>query len=338
MFDDVLDGGGPEVVTVALHRQTIDAHGLRITLQDSVSNELLTDDIAFHYSFDHRLGDILVVGQQLFGVFGEAIAAVTEARIIVMAADTRIHAYPLNDLLRVQAFDLRVGVQLVEVTDAYGQVSISEEFYRLGLRRMGDQRLDIIILCALGKQVGEHLRLFLLMVVGAHHDTARMEVVIKSLALAQELWREDDIVDAIFRSHAVGVAHRDGALDDHQHFRIDLQHMLNSILNGTRVEEMVFVVIIGRRGDDDQVCRLVGRVLVHGCDEVELALPLERLAEETLNLIVLDRADELIKLVRLRRRGRNRSDFVVLCQQHGQRQADIADTGNGDIHGVLFFC
>ena len=338
MLDDVLDGRGPEVVAVALHRQAIDAHGLGVPLQDGVGNELLADNIALHHSFDHCLGHILVVGQQLLRIFREAVAAVTEGRVVIVSADTRVHAHAVDDLLRVQALDLRVGIKLVEVADAHSEVGIGEELDGLGLGRMGDQGLDILILGALGKQICKHLCLLLLMVVGAHHDTAGMEVIVERLAFAEELRREDDIVDAVFLAHTVRVADRDGALDDHQDHRVDLQHMLDCILNGARIEEVVLVVIVGRRGDDDQLGRLVGSVLVHGRGQVELALPLERLAEEALDLIVLNRANELIEFVRLRRRSGYSSNFVVLCQQHGQRQTDIADTGNGDIHSVLFFC
>ena len=94
--------------------------------------------------------------------------------------------------------------------------------------------------------------------------------------------------------------------------------MLNGILNGTRIEEMVFVIIVGRCSDNDQIGRLVCSILIHSGGKIEFSFPLKGLAEEALNLIVLDGADELVKFVRLGGRSSNCSDFVMLCQQHGQ--------------------
>ena len=53
---------------------------------------------------------------------GRAVAAVTEAGVIVMAADARVKTYAVNDLLRVQPLALRVGIQLIEIGNAQRQM------------------------------------------------------------------------------------------------------------------------------------------------------------------------------------------------------------------------
>ena len=327
-----LNGRRTEVVGVALHREAIDAHSLGVTFDDAVGNEVLADGVALHHGLNQGLGDVLVVGEQLLGVLGQAVVAVAEARVVVVAADARIHAHALDDLLRVQALGLRVGVQFVEVTHAHGEVGVREEFDGLGLGGVGNQDLHILVLGALGKQLREHLRFLLLVLVGTHHDAAGVQVVIQRLALTEELRREDDVVDAVFLPDAVGVTHRHGALDDHQHLRVHAQHMLDRILHGAGVEEMMLIVVVGRRGDDDQFGRRIGGVLVHGRGQVELALAFADLPEEALDLIVLDGADELVEFVRLGRRRGNRCNVVVLGKEYGEAQTHIADSGDGDVH------
>ena len=67
---------------------------------------------------------IEAIGQQLLGVLGQAVAAVAEAGVVVVGADARVHAHAVDDLLRVEPIHLRIGVQLVKVGDAHGQVGV----------------------------------------------------------------------------------------------------------------------------------------------------------------------------------------------------------------------
>ena len=61
---------------------------------------------------------IVVIGKQLLGVFGQAVAAVTKRRVIVMAADARVQADTVDDIAGVQSAHLGVGVQLVKIGHA----------------------------------------------------------------------------------------------------------------------------------------------------------------------------------------------------------------------------
>ena len=85
---DALDGARAEVIRVGLHRQAVDAHDrLRLALvhavphhlQHLVGDEVLAGAVGLHDGLDQVIRHILVVGQQLLGVFGRAVAAIAEA-------------------------------------------------------------------------------------------------------------------------------------------------------------------------------------------------------------------------------------------------------------------
>ena len=131
-----LNGGLPEVVRVCLHGQAVYADddvflfalfvaGVRLAvavssgnLQNTVRDKVFSGAISLDDRLDEVLRHVLIVGEQLLGIFWQAVTAVAKGRIVVVIADAWIEAYALDDLGGVQAFDLRIGVQLVEVTDA----------------------------------------------------------------------------------------------------------------------------------------------------------------------------------------------------------------------------
>lgn len=139
-----LNGGLPEVVRVRLHGQAINADydifllalfvtGVRFTVavcsgdfQYTVRDKVLPGAVGLDDRFDQVLGHVLVVGEQLLGIFWQAVTAVAKGRIVVVIADARIKADTLNDLSGVQALDLCIGVQFVEVADAQRQISVDE--------------------------------------------------------------------------------------------------------------------------------------------------------------------------------------------------------------------
>ena len=130
---DTLDGARAEVVGVGLHRQAVHAHDrLRLALvhavphhlQHLVCHEVLAGAVGIHDGLDQVLGHAPVVGQQLLGVLGQAVAAVAEAGVVVVAADARLQAHAVDDVTGVEASHLAVGVELVEVGDAEDRVGV----------------------------------------------------------------------------------------------------------------------------------------------------------------------------------------------------------------------
>ena len=107
-----------------LHRQAVDAdgHGLFPAgvililvgiavvpgqLQHTVRDKVLAGAVAVNNGLDQLFGHIGIVGQQLLGVLGQAVAAVAEAGIIVVAADARVKADAVDDLLGIQTLASR---------------------------------------------------------------------------------------------------------------------------------------------------------------------------------------------------------------------------------------
>ncbi|EJX04076.1 membrane protein [gut metagenome] len=97
-------------------------------VQHLVGNEILTSLVGFHDGRHHVLRHILVVGQQLLGIFRQAITTVAKTRVIIVRTDTRIQAYPLNDGLRIQSFNFGIGIQLIEIADTECQIGIGKSF------------------------------------------------------------------------------------------------------------------------------------------------------------------------------------------------------------------
>ena len=113
---------------------------------------------------------------------------------------------------------------------------------------------------------------------------------------------------------------------------VDLQRPFDGVLHGAGIKEVVHVVVICRRGDDDELGGAVGRRLVRGGAEVQRPLSLPGLPEKALDLIVLDGAEKGVQLVRLGLGGGDGRDLMLLGQQDGQAQPHIPHTGNRDLH------
>lgn len=161
-FHHALNGGLAEVVRIRLHRKAVDTDNTlpflrRVEVtpvvivvisglgQHTVGNEVLPRAITFHDCLNQVFGHIGVVCQQLLGVFGQAIAAIAEARVVVVRADSWIEAYAVNDGFRVQALHFGIGVKLVEVADAQGEVGVGEEFHRLRFRQAHEEGVDVLL-------------------------------------------------------------------------------------------------------------------------------------------------------------------------------------------------
>ena len=138
-----------EIVAIGLHRQAINADGYGFFLfgiptvffaicvitcfgKYAIGNEILAGTIAFYDGFDEIFRHILIVGKELLGIFRQAIAAVSEGRVVVMRTDTRIETNAFYNLLGIQTFHLCVGVEFVEVADTQSEIGVCEEFHGFG--------------------------------------------------------------------------------------------------------------------------------------------------------------------------------------------------------------
>ena len=266
-----------------------------------------------------------------------------------MAAYSRLQADAVDDVAGVEPADLAVGVELVEVGHAQRQVSVGEQLHGLGLGGAQDElrdafgavgvdALELGGVGALREQAGELLRCgdgLGVVLRRAHHDAAGMQVVVECLALAQELWAEEDLAVAQSLSQARGIAHGDRRFDDDPGVRVHRAHGGDGGLDGGSVEEVLIGIVVGGRGDDGVVGARIGLGHVHGSVQVELALPRLCFRQESLDLVVLDGRYVVVDLLDLLGHDVQRVHLVVLREQDGEGQADVAGTGDSDLHVIL---
>ena len=378
---DALDGGLAEGVRAGLHREAVDADGHLALLggvegagggivaglaENAVRDVVLAGPVALDDGLDQVLGDVVEVREELLRVLGEAITAVAEAGVVVVGADARVEADAFDDGLRVEALHLGVGVELVEIADAQGQVGVGEELDRLRLRRAHEEDGDVLLQRALADEGRESVggvlqgKRFLRFArndrgsaarndrgsaarndrVEADDDTGGVEVVVEGLGLAEEFRSEDDAGDddlhrAVGLALAIGellagvagIADGDGRLDDHHGVRIDLEDQLDDFLDVGRVEEVLFRVVVGRGGDHDEGGVAVGGAPVERRDEVQRLL-----GQVAFQVLVLDRALPAVDFFDFFRDDVHGHHFVVLGEERRDAQADISGAGDCDFH------
>src|SRR5690606_4146816 len=100
--------------------------GAGVAFGDVGGDEVHAGGVGLHDRGDQRLGHVAVVGQQLAGVLGQAVAAVAEGGVVVVVPDAGVQAHALDDLPGVQAAGRGVGVELVEVGHPHRQVGVGE--------------------------------------------------------------------------------------------------------------------------------------------------------------------------------------------------------------------
>ena len=178
------------------------------------------------------------------------------------------------------------------------------------------------------------------MTIIAHDNAGGIEVVIQRFALAEELRgkedvRDDDLESAVglalavaeLLAHGPGVADGHGALDHHHGVGVHLQHQFDHLLHVRRVEEILLRVVVGRSGDDDEFGVTVGRAAVQRSGQGQRLL-----REVLLDVLVLDGRDAAVDLLDLLRDHVHGNDVVVLREERGDGEADVAGTGDGYFH------
>ena len=186
---------------------------------------------------------------------------------------------------------------------------------------------DGLVLCLI-LFAGHHLG-------NAHDDTAGVEVVVEGLGFAQELGAEQEIkllhaLLLVFEVEAAGVAHRDGALDDHHCVGIDLENRIDDSLHGRGVEEVLLGVVVGGGSDDHKLGIAIAGLLVEG------GLKREGLVGQIiLDVVVLDGRLFMVHQVDALGDDIDSGDIIMLCQQSGDTQTYITGSCNGYFHNFI---
>jgi hypothetical protein len=102
--------------------------------------------VAVHNGTHDVLRHRIVVGQQLFGVLGQAVAAITKAGVVVVVANARVQAHAVDDLPCVEPVAGGIGVQLVEIGHTHGQVGVGKQFDGLGLGAAAQQHVTFCLM------------------------------------------------------------------------------------------------------------------------------------------------------------------------------------------------
>ena len=131
-----------------------------------------------------------------------------------MSADSWVKTYAFDDCLGIESLYLCVCIQLIEVAYSECQIGIGEELNRLGFLHTHKESINVLLdgtfLEQSGKCLGSFLQhvdigysldclvlLFELWALNnlwiAYDDAAWVKVIIESLALTKELWREEKI-------------------------------------------------------------------------------------------------------------------------------------------------
>ena len=157
-----------------------------------------------------------------------------------------------------------------------------------------------------------------------------MQVVIERAAFAQKLRREDQIVAVELSSGFAGVADRDGGLDDHHRARIDGQHVFDHCFDRAGVEVVGLGIVVGRGGDDDVIGAGVSLLLIQRGLEIERAM-----GEIVFDLDIFDRRLFAVQHRHFFGQDIERHHLIVLGEQNGIGESDVAGSGDGDFHGDI---
>ena len=119
-------------------------------------------------------------------------------------------------------------------------------------------------------------------------------------------------------------------LDDHDGIRVVLNDQLDDSLNRRGVKEILLAVVVGRSRNDNEVSIFVGGFCTQRCGEIQVLL-----CEVLLDVLVLNRRLTVVDEVNFFRDDVHCHDLMVLTQQRGNGQTDIAGSGNCNFH-IIF--
>ena len=201
-----------------------------------------------------------------------------------MGADSWIKTYAINDSLGIKSLYLCVCIQLIEIAYSECKIGIGEELDSLSFLHTHEEGIDVLFDGAFLEQSGEGLGCFLqhfdigyrldcLILLFelwaldnlwiAYDDAAWVKVIIESLALTKELWREEKVellyaLLGILQVEAAGVTYWYGALNDHHCIWVYLQNQVDDFFYMGCIEVVLYWVVVGWCCNHYEVCILIG--------------------------------------------------------------------------------
>ena len=102
------------------------------------------------------------------------------------------------------------------------------------------------------------------------NNAARIQVIVESLRFTQELWAEDDIIAVELFTNRCSVTNRDGTLDNHNGFRVILNHQFDDRFDCACVKEILLTIVICRCSNDHEICIGVCFFCIQSCSQIQL--------------------------------------------------------------------
>ena len=245
-----------------------------------------------------------------------------------MAADTRIKADTINDLLSIQALALCVGVQLVEVSNAQSQICIGEQLNCLCLGEAHKQGVDIFFNSTFLQQTSKLMRCFhqtFITQVSTNDDAGRIQVIVKSLGFTQKLRTENDILAIELLAHRSSISNRNGGLDNHNGIRIIFHNQLNHSLNRRSIKVLGLAIIVGRSRDYNKIRIRVCSLCIQSCGQIQVFF-----CQVFFNIIILNRRFLVVNHIDLSLHNIDCNHLMMLAQKHSQRKPDVSRAGHSD--------
>ena len=247
-----------------------------------------------------------------------------------MAANTRIEANAVDDLLSIQSLHFCICIKLVKVGNAQRQIGIAEQLNSLCFGEAHEQGVNVLFDCTLLQQAGKGMRSLhqaLILQVGAHDNAARVQVIVQCFAFAQKFRAENDVLATGFFTDAFGVANGNGGFDYHNRIGVVLHNQLDYCFYSAGVEKVLFAVVVGRCSDDNKFCILIGHFCIQRSNKVEVLF-----SQIFFNIIILNRGFFVVDQFNLLRDNINGLYFIVLRKQRSQGKTNVTGTGNGNFH------
>ena len=239
-----------------------------------------------------------------------------------MAADTRIKANAIDDLLGVQPLAFCVGIQSIEISHAQSQIGVSEQLDRLGLSEAHEQCVNVLLDCTFLEQTSKLMCGFhqtFIVQVSTNDDTGRIQVIVKGFRFTQELRAEDNIFGIELLTHRSGISNRDSRFDDHNGIRIIFHNQLNHSLNRRSIKVLGLAIIVGRSRDYNKIRIRVCNLCIQRCGQIQVFF-----CQVFFNIIILNRRFLVVDHIDLSLHNIDCNYLMMLAQKHSQRKSDVS--------------
>ena len=102
-----------------------------------------------------------------------------------------------------------------------------------------------------------------------------------------------------------------------------MHNQLDYCFYSTGVEKVLLAVIVGRCSDNNKFCILIGHFRIQRSNKIKVLF-----CQIFFNIIVLDRGFAPVDEVGFFRKNVDCRHMVVLCEQGGNGETDVAGAGN----------